>query len=180
MAAVGAIAAIGVVIRGFLHGVFRASALAFSGAVVMGSQSALLAVSLVHLREGPVAVVTAWQSYVLVVASVLGGWLIQGAYREGPLAASLPLLDAGEPTVAVLIGVFLFGESLQTGTVRPLLAILGIVLVIVGIVVVDTSPTVRRVARQERRENDDERPPADGQGSGPRSASAATRSTSGG
>ena len=177
MAAVGVIAVLGVVIRAFLHGVLRASALAFSGAVVMGSQSALLAVSLVHLREGPVAVLTAWQSYVLVVASVLGGWLIQGAYREGPLAASLPLLDAGEPTVAVLIGVFLFGESLRTGPVRLPLAILGIVLVILGIVVVDTSSTVRRVARQERRENDEATGRADAHGSGSRSA-AATRSTS--
>jgi len=152
VAAVGAVAALGVVARGLLHGVARASALAFSGAVVMGSQSALLDVSLVHLRQGPVAVVTAWQSYVLVVASLLGGWLIQAAYREGPLAASLPMLDAGEPTVAALIGVLVFGERLQTGPVRLPFALLGLVLMILGIIAVDTSPTVQRVARDERRD----------------------------
>jgi drug/metabolite transporter (DMT)-like permease len=152
MVAVGVIAAAGVVARGLLHGIPRASALAFSGAVVMGSQSALLDVSLVHLRQGAVAVVTAWQTYVLVIASLLGGWLIQAAYREGPLVASLPMLDAGEPTVAVLIGVLLFGEQLQTGPVRSPLAVVGIVLVLVGIVTVDSSPTARRVARQEREE----------------------------
>jgi hypothetical protein len=152
MVAVGVIAAAGVVARGLLHGIPRASALAFSGAVVMGSQSALLDVSLVHLRQGAVAVVTAWQTYVLVIASLLGGWLIQAAYREGPLVASLPMLDAGEPTVAVLIGVLLFGEQLQTGPVRSPLAVVGVVLVLVGIVTVDSSPTARRVARQEREE----------------------------
>lgn len=152
VAAVGVIAGLGVLARHLLHGVARASALAFSGAVVMGTQSALLDVSLVHLREGPVAVVTAWQSYALVLASLLGGWLIQAAYREGPLVASLPMLDAGEPTVAVLIGVLLFGEQLQTGPVRLPLAALGIVLVVVGIVVVDSSPTAQRVARQEQKE----------------------------
>jgi drug/metabolite transporter (DMT)-like permease len=180
IAAVGAVAAIGIVARGLLHGVARASALAFSGAVVMGSQSALLAVSLVHLREGAVAVLASWQTYALILASLLGGWLIQGAYREGPLAASLPLLDAGEPTVAVLIGVLLFGERLQTGPVRLPLTILGIVLVLVGIVLVDSSPTVRRVARQEERERHGRRGGADAQRTGSGSDSAANRSTSGG
>ena len=160
IAAVGLVAALGVVARLLLHGVPRASALAFSGAVVMGAQSALLDVSLVHLRQGAIAVVTAWQSYVLVVASLLGGWLIQAAYRDGPLAASLPMLDAGEPTVAVLIGVLLFGERLQTGPVRVPLALLGLLLVLVGIVVVDSAPTVHRVARDERREHVQDRPTA--------------------
>lgn len=154
IAAVGAVAALGIVARRLLHGVARASALAFSGAVVMGSQSALLDVSLVHLHQGVVAVLTSWQTYVLIVASVLGGWLIQAAYRDGPLAASLPMLDAGEPTVAILIGVLLFGEQLQSGPVRLPLAILGLVLVLVGIVVVDNSPTVQRVAREERHEHE--------------------------
>jgi drug/metabolite transporter (DMT)-like permease len=153
VAAVAVVAAFGVSARRLLHGVARASALAFAGAVVMGCQSALLDVSLVHLREGAVAVVTSWQSYLLVVASLLGGWLIQGAYRDGPLAASLPMLDAGEPTVAVLIGVLLFGEQLQTGPVRLPLTVLGLTLIVVGIVTVDTSPTAQRVAREEQREN---------------------------
>lgn len=152
MTAVAVVAGLGVLARSLLHGILRASAIAFSGAVVMGSQSALLDVSLVHLRQGAIAVVTAWQSYVLVVASLVGGWLIQAAYREGPLVASLPMLDAGEPTVAVLIGVLLFGEHLHTGPVRLPLAVLGMVLVVVGIVIVDSSPTAQRVARQERKE----------------------------
>lgn len=152
IAAVAVIAGLGVLARRFLHGVPRASALAFSGAVVMGTQSALLKVSLVHLREGPVAVVTAWQTYLLIIASVFGGWLIQAAYHEGPLAASLPMLDAGEPTTAVLIGVLLFGEQLETGPVRLPLAVLGLLLVVAGVVIVDSSPTAQRVARAERRE----------------------------
>jgi len=149
---VGAVAGLAVASRPLLHGVARASALAFAGAVVMGSQSALLDVSLVNLREGPAAVATAWQSYVLVIASVVGGWLIQAAYRDGPLVASLPMLDAGEPTVAVLIGVLLFGEQLDTGGIRLPLAVLGIALVVTGIVLVDSSPTARLVALQEEAE----------------------------
>jgi drug/metabolite transporter (DMT)-like permease len=152
IACVGAVAGLAVAARPLLRGVARASALAFAGAVVMGSQSALLDVSLVNLREGAAAVATAWQSYVLVVASVLGGWLIQSAYRDGPLVASLPMLDAGEPTVAVLIGVFLFGEQLQTDGVRVPLAALGILLVVAGIVLVDGSPTARLVAMREEEE----------------------------
>lgn len=147
--AVGAVAGLAVAARPLLRGVARASALAFAGAVVMGSQSALLDVSLANLREGPAAVVGAWQSYVLVVASVLGGWLIQSAYRDGPLVASLPMLDAGEPAVAVLIGVLLFGEQLETGGARLPLAVLGMALVLTGIVLVDSSPTARLVALQE-------------------------------
>jgi drug/metabolite transporter (DMT)-like permease len=152
--AVAAVAGLAVAARPLLHGVARASALAFAGAVVMGSQSALLDVSLANLRDGPAAVATAWQSYVLVLASVVGGWLIQSAYRDGPLVASLPMLDAGEPTVAVLIGVLVFGEQLQTDGLRLPLALLGIVLVLTGIVLVDSSPTARLVARREEERNE--------------------------
>jgi len=66
--------------------------------------------------------------------------------------ASLPMLDAGEPTVAVLIGVLLFGEQLDTGGVRLPLAVLGIALVVAGIVLVDGSPTARLVALREEEE----------------------------
>jgi drug/metabolite transporter (DMT)-like permease len=155
--AVGVIAALGVLARRLLSGVARASALAFSGAVVMGTQSALLAVSLVHLREGAVAVVTSWQTYLLILASVVGGWLVQAAYRDGPLAASLPMLDAGEPTTAALIGVLVFGETIQTGPIRVPLTILGLVLIVAGIVTVDASPTAQRIARAESREHDEDR-----------------------
>lgn len=153
--AVGVIVGLGLLARRLLHGVYRASALAFCGAVVMGTQSALLAVSLVHLRQGAVAVVSAWQTYLLIIASLVGGWLIQAAYRDGPLAASLPMLDAGEPTVAALIGVLLFGEQLEGGPVRLPLAILGMALVLAGIVTLDTAPSVQRVARQEKKEREE-------------------------
>ena len=51
---------------------------------------------------------------------------------------------------------------------------------VVGIVVVDTSPTALRVARQEQRERDERSTDGDAQPQAARSEAAATRSTSDG
>lgn len=156
VAAAGGLALIALVVHRYLHGVARASLLAVAGAAVMGTQSALLAVTIVNLQQGFIAVITAWHTYLLIIASIVGLLLIQSAFQEGPLAASVPVLDTVEPAVAITIGVALFGETIASGTIRR--AVLGIAVVVVlsGIVVLDGSPAVQRLYRREAEDQEED------------------------
>jgi hypothetical protein len=60
-------------------------------------------------------------------------------------------MDATLPLVAIGLGVGLFAEQVNTSTMALVGEGSGIFLALVGIVALDTSPTVRRQHRLERR-----------------------------
>ncbi|AWW37377.1 MULTISPECIES: DMT family transporter [Streptomyces] len=142
LGATAALVAVALSAARFLSGPGRASATALAAGVVMGTQSALLAATVERLRHGPGAAFTAWQTYALVVASVGGLLLIQSAFQQGPLAASVTVMDATEPVVAVVLGTSVFGELIHTGPPAGAVAVAGLALVAAGIVSLDTSPVI--------------------------------------
>ncbi len=125
-----------------VSGPWRASATALAAGAVMGTQSVLLAATVDRLRHGLPAALAAWQTYALVAASVGGLLLIQSAFQQGPLAASMTVLDATEPVVAVCVGVLLFDETVRTGLPVSAVTVAGLALVAAGIVCLDTSPVL--------------------------------------
>ncbi|MET9443187.1 DMT family transporter [Streptomyces sp. NPDC006610] len=125
-----------------LTGPWRASATALAAGAVMGTQSVLLAATVERLRHGLGPTLGAWQPYALIVASAGGLLLIQTAFQQGPLAASLPVIDATEPVVAVAVGTAVFGESLHTGWPVTAITVAGLALVAAGIVRLDSSPVI--------------------------------------
>ncbi|GHH95562.1 DMT family transporter [Streptomyces capillispiralis] len=125
-----------------LAGPWRASATALAAGAVMGTQSVLLAATVDRLRHGLLPALAAWQTYALVVASVGGLLLIQSAFQQGPLAASMTVLDATEPVVAVTVGMLLFDEAVRTGWPVSAVTVAGLALVAAGIAVLDTSPVI--------------------------------------
>lgn len=139
-AAAVAAAAVGTARR--LSGTWRASVTALAAGVVMGTQSVLLAATVDELRHGLGPALAAWQTYALVLASVWGLLLIQSAFQQGPLAASLTVLDATEPVVAVSVGTVVFGETIRTGWPVSLATLAGLALVGAGIVRLDSSPVI--------------------------------------
>ena len=131
-------------------GPVRASLFAFGAATVLALQSAFLAATTAVMREGIVSLFTHWEPYALVPATAVGILLMQSAYQAGPLAASMPVVDAAEPSVAIALGIALFGEQVATGTWNLLGTGVGLAGFFVGIVLLDTSPLVRRMQKQER------------------------------
>ncbi|GAB2590950.1 DMT family transporter [Streptomyces capparidis] len=154
-AAAGAVTA--AVLRGAraVRGPARASLIALAAGVVMGTQSVLLAVTVDRFGEGPGAVLTAWQTYLLVGASAAGLLLIQTAFQAGPLSASLPVIDATEPVVATVVGVTLFGEAVRTGWLAGSLAAAGAAVTLAGVVLLDTSPLLRALHRRAEAQRPD-------------------------
>ncbi|MEU0739415.1 DMT family transporter [Streptomyces sp. NPDC006134] len=140
------------VVAGLLTGPWRASAVALAAGAVMGTQSVLLEATVEHLRHGPLAALGAWQSYALVVASVGGLLLIQSAFQQGPLAASMTVIDATEPVVAVAVGTAVFGEVVHSGWPVTAVTGAGLALVVAGIVSLDSSPLVAALHGGRREE----------------------------
>jgi hypothetical protein len=143
------IAVAGVLIGKAISGPATASLFALSGATVMGLQSALFAATIAELKHDIGHTFVTWQPYALTAASFIGLFLVQNAYQAGPLAASMPVMDAVLPIVSIGLGVGLFGEHVRTTVFGLTGATVGIVLLVAGIVMLDTSPVVRRQQRQE-------------------------------
>lgn len=152
LSVVGAVVVAALLIGRRRRGPLRATMFAVAGASVMGTQSALFDSTIHRVTAGFGPLFTAWQTYLLIVASIGGLLMIQSAFNSGPLAASMPVIDAVEPTIAVVIGVIIFGEHLAGGLVRHGIAAAGVLVALAGIVVLDTSPLTRRMHKQEKKE----------------------------
>lgn len=149
LASVGALVALTLAVCTRVTGPARASLLGLAGGLVMGTQSMLLAATVDTMARDVVALFAAWQTYLLVGASIAGLLLIQSAFQAGPLAASMPVIDATEPLVAVTVGVAVFGETLRTGWLPTSLSALGVAVLVCGIVLLDTSPLLKRLELPE-------------------------------
>lgn len=148
LVAAGGLVALVLLLGRRLTGPVRATLYALAGGSVMGIQSGLFDTTVDNLQKGFVPLFTAWQTYLLVIASIGGLLLIQSAFNSGPLSASMPVLDAVEPAVAIVIAVVLFGEQLADGW-NLVIAGAGAVVVLIGIVVLDTSPVTHRMHDQD-------------------------------
>lgn len=135
-----------------LTGPPRASVMAAAAGIVMGSQSVLLATTVNKFTVGAVEVLTSWQTYLLIVASILGLLLIQSAFQAGPLPSSMPVIDTVEPLVAVACGVTLFDESVRRDPVAVTVTLLGGAGVLAGVWLLDTSPMLRALHERAHRE----------------------------
>lgn len=154
LGSVGVLAAAAVLIGRQIKGPVRASLFAFAAAAILGVQSALLKASVALFKQGIVTALASWEVYAMAAASIGGLLFVQSAYQAGPLAASMPVIDATEPTVAIVIGVVLFDEIVSTGMLNLVGTGIGLVLLFGGIVLLDTSPVVHRLQRVERKQRD--------------------------
>jgi hypothetical protein len=72
--------------------------------------------------------------------------------RQGPLAASMPVMDAVLPIASIGLGIGLFGEHVSTTLFGLTGATVGIALLVTGSIMLDTSPLLRRQQREERKQ----------------------------
>lgn len=138
-----AVAAATVVAIG-VTGVARTTLLATAAAVDFAFVDALSKAAVGELRgEGFGALLLTWYPYALLAAGILGLVLSQSAFQSGSLHVSLPVIDTLEPTLAVLLGTIIFRESLAASPGILALQVAAGALALVGIVILDRSPSVR-------------------------------------
>ncbi|HEX5560192.1 MAG TPA: DMT family transporter [Nocardioidaceae bacterium] len=149
------VAAVSLLVAKRVRGPARASVYALAAVAVLVSQSALLAATVALFKMGVVTALTSWQPYAMGVVSFVALTLVQSSYQAGPLAASMPIMDAANPVLAIAVGIGVLDETVSTGTWNIVGAVTGVVLLVAGVLVVDTSPVVRRVQRVEKREQEE-------------------------
>jgi hypothetical protein len=93
----------------------RAAVLGSATGISWGFMAAVIKELSSHLGGGIGAIVTTWSLYVLLAAGAATMLLASHALAAGPLAASQPGFTIVDPLTASLLGVFLFGEHIQTG-----------------------------------------------------------------
>ncbi len=136
------------------QGPARSSFYALGAAFVFGAQAALFKAAVARFEHGLVPALESWEVYAMSAASILGLLLVQSAYEAGPLAASMPVVDAVDPSVAVVLGVLLFHEHIRTGPWLVGIAA-GIATLLAGIVLLDTSPLIHCLHTVERQQRAD-------------------------
>jgi drug/metabolite transporter (DMT)-like permease len=110
----------------------RTAVLGSATGISWGFMAAVIKELSSHLGDGIDALVTTWSPYVLLVAGAATMLLATHALASGPLAASQPGFTILDPLAASLLGVFLFGEHIQTGAAALAGEALALAMVIAG------------------------------------------------
>ncbi len=152
LGAVAVLAAVVLLAARRVGGPARASLYALAAVAALAAQSALLAATVALFKVGILTALSSWQPYAMGVVSFVALTLVQSAYQAGPLAASMPVMDAANPLVGITIGIVLFDETISTATWHLAGAVVGVVLLVAGVILVDTSPLVLRIQRDEDEE----------------------------
>jgi hypothetical protein len=130
-------------------GVKRTSALAAAAGVSLGVLSVLTKLTMRDIGNRGLGALGTVAPWALVATGIIGLWLAQTAFRSGPLAVSLPLIDVGEPLIGSLIAVIALGERLGSLTVAVSAGlIIAGACVACGVVVLDHSPVVQAAQAQ--------------------------------
>lgn len=111
----------------------RAAILGAITGISWGFVAAIIKEFTSHLSGGPAAIFSNWSVYALLGAGAASLLLASHALAAGPLAASQPGFTILDPLSASLLGLFLFGESFQTGTVDLLFQALALALLVAGV-----------------------------------------------
>jgi drug/metabolite transporter (DMT)-like permease len=133
------------------RGSLRASLYALAAAFVFGSQAALFKATVARFELGVAPGFESWELYSMSAAAIIGLLLVQSAYESGPLATSMPVIDAVDPSVAIIFGILLFHEHIRTGSWLAGTAA-GIALLLTGIFLLDTSPVIQCLQKVERQQ----------------------------
>ena len=111
----------------------RAALLGVATGVVWGFLAAVIKELSSHVDEGLAGVFSSWSVYVLLGVGAAAMLLASHAMTAGPLAASQPGFTLLVPVVAILLGVFLFGEHLQTSPAALTAEVLGLLVLAAGV-----------------------------------------------
>ncbi|POX51089.1 DMT family transporter [Streptomyces sp. Ru72] len=114
-----------------LLGVATGCGFGFTAALIKGMTEAF--------SHGIGALFTSWQLYAMIVAGAGAMFLLQSAMHAGRLLASQPGLTMSDPVVAILWGVFVFGEGVRGG-VYTILSVAGAAVVAVAVTLLTRSP----------------------------------------
>lgn len=126
----------------------RAALYATAAAIVWALVATFIKAAAATLAESGVgAVFTHWPVYALALGGAAGILLVQAALHVGPLSVSQPLLVIVDPTVSVVLSVWLFGEHYTHDVAVTAASVIAFAAMAAGVVALTrTAPTTMRAA----------------------------------
>jgi drug/metabolite transporter (DMT)-like permease len=121
----------------------RAAVLGATTGLCWGFVAAVIKEFSSQLGAGADAIFSSWPVYALIGTGAASLLLASHALASGPLAASQPGFTILDPLAASLLGMFLFGEHIRTGTLDLAGEVVGLALVVAGVVVLSHSHLVQ-------------------------------------
>jgi hypothetical protein len=124
----------------------RAALYASAAAIVWALEATFIKTATVTLTDsGVAATFTDWPLYAMAAGGAAGIVLVQAALHVGPLSVSQPLLVIVDPTVSVILSVWLFQERYSREPALVAASVLAFVLMCVGVVALTrTAPATMR------------------------------------
>lgn len=92
-----------------------AGLLGTAAGLAFGFEAAVAKLFTTQLGHGVAAILEQWSTYVLIVVALAGGVLQQAALKAGVLAPALAAVNVANLVVSVVLGVWVFEETLATG-----------------------------------------------------------------
>jgi drug/metabolite transporter (DMT)-like permease len=118
-------------------GQVRATLTGTASGLVLGIADAFTRRSVQMLDSHHAAsLLTSWPGYCALAASIIGFWLMQNAFNAAPLQASLPAVTAAEPTAGIVLGVVVFGDTIDVTPWLLALQAAGVAAMVAGVILV--------------------------------------------
>jgi drug/metabolite transporter (DMT)-like permease len=121
----------------------KAALLGIAAATGFGFVAAVVKELSTHLSQGPIGVFHNWSPYVLIVSGAAAMFLASNAFQAGSLAATQPGLTIVDPLVASVLGIALFGDSLDIHPLAIAGEAIALALIVSSVVVLSRSPLVQ-------------------------------------
>ncbi|GEC99748.1 hypothetical protein KVA01_19030 [Kocuria varians] len=122
--------------------------------VLYGFVAVLVRLTMTALTSGGLGAVNWLSVLMLLVAAVLGGWMVQCAYSSGPPDLVIAGLTVVDPMVGVALGLLVLGEAGPgfTGGIAVGMGLAGVVAIVGVVLLSQFHPEViqRRAARRAR------------------------------
>lgn len=158
IAGTATVAAIAAVVTAGLRGDERrrAALLGVGTGMTFGLTAAFMKGMTSAFHHGVIGVLGAWQTYAMILAGILGMFLMQNALHAGRLIVAQPGITLADPAVAIVWGVVVFHES-TSGGLALLGAIASAAVMVGGVVVLARSPLLADEGAAGAEEPEEER-----------------------
>jgi drug/metabolite transporter (DMT)-like permease len=126
-------------------GAVRALAYGAGAGLGYGLATAVTKVFTDLVGGGILALLGSWETYLMIAAGVAGLALNQSALRTGALAPAMAATNAMNLLTCIVLGLTVFGESIQHGGGQLVVVLAGLGLTLLGITLLAAAPAVRPV-----------------------------------
>lgn len=133
-----------------LSGGGRAALFGVAAGTLFGLTASLIKASVDRLQEGGVtAALTDWLTYAFPITGIMGVIIVQAALHTGTLVAAQPGFTLADPIVSILWGTLVYQEQTRTGWLVLAAAVVGMLIIGVGVVWLVRSPAFAASALDE-------------------------------